>query len=210
MGQQYHQGQRELQDHFDTPPARRPPGRGDQVTRSSDGHRRFIESRDMFFLATADAEGHPQCSYKGGEPGFVRVVDPHTLAFPVYDGNGMFLSTGNVAVNPHVGLLFIDLEGGSRCASTATRPSTSDDPLLAEFPGAILWCACAAEAVFANCRRYVHRLRHSPSVSQFVPSATTDTTRSRLETRPVVRRHVAGHDPANDPANPAAPAIPQF
>ena len=71
----------------------------------------------MFFLATADAEGRPQCSYKGGDPGFVRVLDEHTLAFPNYDGNGMFLSVGNVLVNPHVGLLFIDFERpASACA----------------------------------------------------------------------------------------------
>lgn len=62
----------------------------------------------MFFLATADAQGRPSCSYKGGEPGFVRVLDEQTLAFPRYDGNGMFLSLGNALENPHVGLLFID------------------------------------------------------------------------------------------------------
>ncbi len=62
----------------------------------------------MFFLATADREGRPQCSYKGGEPGFVRVLDQHTVAFPNYDGNGMYLSMGNLSVNPQVGMLFID------------------------------------------------------------------------------------------------------
>ena len=77
----------------------------------------------MFFLATADAEGRPQCSYKGGEPGFVRVLDERTLAFPSYDGNGMYLSAGNVLVNPHVGLLFIDFERGSGCGSRATPRS---------------------------------------------------------------------------------------
>ncbi len=68
----------------------------------------------MFFLATADSEGWPQCSYKGGEPGFVRVLDETTLAFPSYDGNGMYLSAGNVIVNPAVGLLFVDFEVGTR------------------------------------------------------------------------------------------------
>src|SRR5262245_61256855 len=68
----------------------------------TDDERAFIESRPMFFLATADSDGRPDCSYKGGRPGFVRVVDPTTLAFPSYDGNGMFKSLGNVLVNPHV------------------------------------------------------------------------------------------------------------
>src|SRR5829696_358434 len=72
--------------------------------------RAFIESRDMFFLATVDGTGQPTCSYKGGEPGFVQVIDPRTLVFPIYDGNGMFLSLGNIQATARVGLLFIDFE----------------------------------------------------------------------------------------------------
>ncbi|MFN2627540.1 MAG: pyridoxamine 5'-phosphate oxidase family protein [Gaiellaceae bacterium] len=56
----------------------------------------------------------PQCSYKGGDPGFVRVLDDAAIAFPCYDGNGMYLSIGNVLVTAHVGLLFVDFEGGKR------------------------------------------------------------------------------------------------
>src|SRR3954462_5873346 len=108
----YHDGSRELQDRFDT---RRLADRLDErfVARGTidDDDRAFIEARDMFFLATADAEGRPQCSYKGGDPGFVRVLDPTTLRFPNYDGNGMYLSAGNVLVNPHVGMLFINFTG---------------------------------------------------------------------------------------------------
>ena len=99
---------RAWQDRFDS---RRIADRIDEllVSETIDAHAKtFIESRDMFFLATCDAEGHPQCSYKGGEPGFVRVVDERTLAFPVYDGNGMFLSLGNISAQAHVGMLFID------------------------------------------------------------------------------------------------------
>jgi predicted pyridoxine 5'-phosphate oxidase superfamily flavin-nucleotide-binding protein len=113
--ERYNAGSRELQDRFDT---RRLADRLDARTardhiRSEDAQ--FIERMDMFFLATADASGRPQCSYKGGEPGFVRVLDARTLAFPNYDGNGMYLSWGNALVNPHVGLLFIDF--------VAERPS---------------------------------------------------------------------------------------
>ena len=110
----YHEGSRRLQDRFDT---RRLADRIDErIVHDTidEDDRAFIEARDMFFIATADAEGRPQCSYKGGEPGFVRVLDERTLAFPVYDGNGMFLTAGNALVNPHVGLLFIDFEGRKR------------------------------------------------------------------------------------------------
>src|SRR6186997_2721490 len=107
----YHDGSRQLQDRFDT---RRLADRLDEkfVSRGfiDDDDRAFIEARDMFFLATADAEGRPQCSYKGGDPGFVKVIDEKTIAFPSYDGNGMYLTAGNALVNPNVGLLFIDFE----------------------------------------------------------------------------------------------------
>src|SRR5215510_16173045 len=105
MSRLYHEGHREFQQQFDSV---RLADRLEQVTyrtRMTAEDRAFIESRDMFFLATADAEGRPSCSYKGGDPGFVRALDDVTLVFPFYDGNGMFLSAGNAKVNPHVGLL---------------------------------------------------------------------------------------------------------
>ncbi|MFA6576996.1 MAG: pyridoxamine 5'-phosphate oxidase family protein, partial [Nocardioides sp.] len=136
MASGFHDGSRSLQDRFDT---RALADRIDGLLVSdtiSDGDRAFIEGRDMFFLATADAEGRPTCSYKGGDPGFVRVLDPHTLAFPNYDGNGMYLSTGNVLVNPHVGLLFIDLERGHRMRLEGTASIDLEDPVLGDYPEA--------------------------------------------------------------------------
>jgi predicted pyridoxine 5'-phosphate oxidase superfamily flavin-nucleotide-binding protein len=208
MGQSYHDGQRELQDRFDT---RRLADRLDQATSSEigEGYRTFIESRDMFFLATADADGVPQCSYKGGEPGFVRVVDEHTIAFPVYDGNGMFLSLGNLAVNPHVGILFIDLEGGTRLRFNGEASIDHDDPLVGSYPGAQLVVRVRGDAVFANCRRYVHRyelVERSP----FVPSASTDPPVPDWKRDPWFEGTLPAGDPACDPTRPAAPAIPEF
>src|SRR4026209_714225 len=110
----YHDGSRRLQDRFET---RKLADRLVEVLvrhTFTDDDRAFIDSRQLFFLATADADGHPDCSYKGGLPGFVRIVDPQTLAFPSYDGNGMFKSLGNILVNPHVGMLFIDFESPKR------------------------------------------------------------------------------------------------
>jgi uncharacterized protein len=114
VSETYHDGHRHLQNRFDT---RRLADRIDErlvddVIDADD--KSFIESLDMFFLATADEQGRPNCSYKGGEPGFARVLDEHTVAFPNYDGNGMYLSTGNVLVNPNVGMLFISFERGRR------------------------------------------------------------------------------------------------
>ena len=113
----------------------------------------------MFFIATADAEGRPQCSYKGGEPGFVRVLDERTIAFPSYDGNGMYLTAGNVLVNPNVGLLFIDFERRRRLRLNGVAAVADDDPLLAEYPEAQFVVRVEATEVFPNCPRYIHEYR---------------------------------------------------
>src|SRR4051794_38524793 len=158
MAAGYHDGQRGLQDRFDT---RRLADRIDErlvhdVIDEDD--RAFIEARDMVFVATADADGRPSCSYKGGDPGFVRVLDERTLALPNYDGNGMFLSWGNVAVNPHVGLLFIDFDSPRRLRLEGTATVDDADPLLAELPGAQFIVRVRAERVYPNCPRYIHRM----------------------------------------------------
>src|ERR671930_9487 len=125
----YHEGSRALQDRFDT---RRLADRIEEVkhhTSITAEDKAFIERMDMFFLATADADGRPQCSYKGGAPGFVTVLDEHTIAFPNYDGNGMYLTAGNALVNPHVGLLFISFEEQKRLRLNGIASHSEDDPL---------------------------------------------------------------------------------
>ena len=98
--------------------------------------RAFIERLDMFFLATVSPDGQPDCSYKGGLPGFVRVLDAHTLCIPDYDGNGMYRSWGNVIVNAHVGLLFIDFDRPNRLRVNGMASIAEDDELLGSFTGA--------------------------------------------------------------------------
>jgi predicted pyridoxine 5'-phosphate oxidase superfamily flavin-nucleotide-binding protein len=154
----YHAGMRELQDRFDT---RRLADRLDEkLARQtfSDEDRAFIESRALFFLATADERGRPDCSYKGGAPGFVRVTGEAELAFPSYDGNGMFRSLGNLLVNPAVALLFIDFEKPRRLRVNGSASAAGDDPLLASFAGAQLIVRVRAERIFPNCPRYIHRM----------------------------------------------------
>src|SRR5947207_12664405 len=136
MSELYHEGNRHLQDQFET---RKLADRIEERIVSpiiGAGDKEFIERMDMFFLATADEQGKPQCSYKGGDPGFVRVLDEHTIAFPSYDGNGMFLTAGNALVNPRVGLLFISFEERKRMRLNGVAEHVDDDPLLAEFPEA--------------------------------------------------------------------------
>jgi predicted pyridoxine 5'-phosphate oxidase superfamily flavin-nucleotide-binding protein len=171
MATTYHDGSRRLQDRFDT---RRLADRIDErfmqrgVIDADD--RAFIERMDMFFLATADAEGQPQCSYKGGDPGFVRVLDERTLAFPNYDGNGMYLSMGNLLLNPHVGLLFVDFTAKrpSRLRLNGVASVDEQDELATSWPGAQFVVRVAATQVFPNCPRYIHRMALVER-SRFVP-----------------------------------------
>jgi uncharacterized protein len=174
MSELYHRGSRELQDRFDT---RRLADRIEQrlvVDRIGDNDKAFIESLDMFFLATTDEDGQPSCSYKGGEAGFVCVVDPVTLVFPNYDGNGMFLSMGNIAQNSRVGMLFIDFERQRRLRLSGSAAISLDDPLLANYPEAQFIVRVAVERVFPNCPRYVHKYQRVER-STFVPRAGCET-----------------------------------
>lgn len=155
----YHDGMRRLQDLRDT---RRIADRLEQVTLRhafTEEDRAFIASRPMLFVATADAQGVPECSYKGGLPGLVRVLDATTLAFPDYDGNGMYRSWGNLEVNPHIALLFPDFENGKRLRVNGTARLLADDPLLGEFPGAVFMLRVTAQRIFPNCPRYLHKLQ---------------------------------------------------
>jgi hypothetical protein len=194
----YHEGNRELQDRFDT---RRLADRiEERIVRDhiDADDRAFIEARDMFFIATADEGGQPQCSYKGGDPGFVRVLDEHTIAFPMYDGNGMYLTAGNMLVHPQVGLLFIDFEGRKRMRLNGVASVAADDPLLAEYPEAQFVVRVEATEVFPNCPRYIHEYE-LVAHSRFVP-------KERCETPvPQWKRSDWAHDvlPDDDPANDA-------
>lgn len=153
----YHAGMRELQDRFDT---RRLADRLDERLGRSvfcDEDRAFIESRALFFLASADAQGRPDCSYKGGLPGFVRVLGTDELEFPSYDGNGQFRSLGNVRANPAVGLLFIDFESPRRLRVNGQATLLDDPQALARHHGAQLVVRVRATRIFPNCPRYIHR-----------------------------------------------------
>lgn len=208
MAHQYHDGQRELQERFDT---RRLADRLAEGASEAFDERlaRFIEARDMFFIASTDPDGSPDCSYKGGDPGFVRVVDDATLAFPAFDGNGMFRTLGNLAVNPRVGLLFIDFESGSRLRVNGEASIHFDDPLLESYQGAQCIVRVRARSIFPNCRRYVHEYR-KVSTSEFVPRDDVEPPVPDWKLDPWFEGTLPAGDPAHDPERPTAPAIPRF
>jgi predicted pyridoxine 5'-phosphate oxidase superfamily flavin-nucleotide-binding protein len=195
MPRVYHEGNRSLQDRFDT---RRLADRiEERLVRDviDENDKAFIERMAMFFLATADEQGRPQCSYKGGAPGFVRVVDERTVAFPSYDGNGMYLSAGNVLHNPHVGLLFIDFENQKRLRLNGVAAIDERDALLASYPEAQFIVRVRASEVFPNCPRYIHRMQFVER-SRFVPESGCETPVPDWKCRPWARDVLATGDPA--------------
>ena len=164
----YHQGNRDLQDAFGS---RALADRLEETLRrtafnEADGA--FIAAQGFFFLATADAEGRPDCSFKGGPAGFVQVAAPDELIFPDYDGNGMFKSLGNIAANPHVGLLFVAMgEKPQRLRVNGTASVSQDDPRIAGIPGAQMLIKVRPTDIFPNCPRYI------PSLQVVEPSVYT-------------------------------------
>jgi hypothetical protein len=194
----YHSGNRELQDQFDT---RRLADRLEEVKvhdRFTLDDRAFIEQRDMFFLATADAEGNPTCSYKGGDPGFVRIVDERTLVFPNYDGNGMYLSMGNVAVNAAIGMLFIDFERQRRMRVDGTATIDPADAWHEDYPGAQFIVRVTARHIYPNCPRYIHRYQLVER-SAFVPHAHRPPPIPAWKQSDWARDVLAANDPARQP-----------
>lgn len=186
---------RALQDRFDT---RRLADRLVEVQvhdRFTEQDRAFIERLDMFFLATVDAEGQPTCSYKGGDPGFVTVIDDRTLAFPNYDGNGMYLSMGNVDATRAVGLLFIDFERQRRMRVDGRAQLVPDDPLLARYPEAQFLVRVEALRIYPNCPRYIHKYQLVER-SPFVPRAKAETPIPGWKQAAWAADVLPAHDPA--------------
>lgn len=133
-------------------------------------HQPFIESRDFFFLSTVTADGEPTVSYKGGDVGVVGVVDAKTVVFPIYDGNGMFLSLGNIVESAKIGLLFIDFETPNRIRVQATASVTKDQELVDRYPGALAVVKANVDKVFLNCARFIHK-HERVSTSPYVPDS---------------------------------------
>ena len=175
----YHEGNRQLQDRFDSRALADRLEEKLRRDRFNEADAAFIAAQPFFFLATADAQGRPDCSFKGGPPGFARVIRPDLLVFPDYDGNGMFKSLGNLAANPQVGLLFIAMgEKPGRIRVNGVAEIAFDDPLIAQIPGAQMLVRVTPTDIFPNCPRYIPHLELvEPSI--YTPQADTPPVEPR-------------------------------
>ncbi|HEX5243197.1 MAG TPA: pyridoxamine 5'-phosphate oxidase family protein [Tepidisphaeraceae bacterium] len=198
MAQAFAEGQRRLQDRFDT--RRLADHLYAKLVRDTINPKQkaFIESADMFFLASADDQGRPTCSYKGGDPGFVRVVDDRTLATPNYDGDGKYLSWGNVLNNPNVALLFLDFMKGWRLRVHGTAEVRHDDPLIELWPQSQFVVRIAVREVFGNCPRYIHKYQLVER-SIYVPRSAAPTPVPEWKKLADMNQVLAANDPARLP-----------
>lgn len=174
MSRLYGEQHRKIQDEFGTR------GMADRVeelvcrTEFDDGAKGFIASVNMFFLSTIDHQGRPTTSYKGGDLGFVKVLDDTTLIFPSYDGNGMFFSMGNITTNPNVGLLFISFETPNRLRVQGTASISKDPALLAHYKEADFVVTVKLSEFWQNCPRYIPKYEKVRD-SRYVPRAHCET-----------------------------------
>ncbi len=193
MSSIYSDAHRALQDEFDSRRLADMMENGFTAPEISDNDKAFIQALDMFFLSTIDSLGRPTVSYKGGDPGFVRVLDTQTLAFPFYDGNGMFYSWGNLTQNANVGLLFMSFEKPQRLRVQGVASVDRNDPLLAQYPEAQGIVRVKVQGMWPNCPRYVHRyekVKHS----RYVPKAHCETPLAGWKRLDVVQPMLAAQD----------------
>jgi predicted pyridoxine 5'-phosphate oxidase superfamily flavin-nucleotide-binding protein len=170
----YGEEHRALQDRFQSRPMA---DRIEQIALKpeiGEEERAFIESRDFFFLSTVNQQGQPTVSYKGGNPGFVKVLDANTLLFPNYDGNGMYLSMGNIDANAKVGFLFMDFERPFRLRAQGTATLSTDPDLLSLYKEAQLVVRVTVSELWMNCPRYIHRYQRVKT-SRYVPQENAET-----------------------------------
>ncbi len=200
MSEYFNEGQIKLQEEFDT---RRLSDRMEATIIQSvisPFDAQFIEEQNMFFLATVDDKGQANCSYKGGSKGLVKVVDETTLAFPIYDGNGMFMSAGNIIVNGEVGMLFIDFNRQARVRVNGTATVVKNDELISNWPESLMVVRVKVRETFPNCPRYIHKM-NLVDESAFVPKSdckTPDAPWKKLEmvadVLPKQDAHLAGNE----------------
>ena len=138
----------------------------------SEPDKAFVSAAEMFWLASVDDKGSPTVSYKGGAPGFVKILNDRTLLFPNYDGNGMYYSMGNIATASKIGMLFMAFDRPARLRVQGLAQLTDDKALVGHFPGAQFAVQVNITALITNCPRYIPRMQRVEG-SRYVPDAVT-------------------------------------
>lgn len=193
LGAMYGAGARELQDQFDS---RRLADRLIDLTvhdALDTGDIDLVRDQAAVWVATVDADGWPDVSYKGGNPGFVHVVSPTELQLPIYNGNGMWRTLGNIRDNGRVALLFVDQARPWRMRVHGTAAVLTDHASTAPFTEAEAVLAVRVARVFPNCGRYIHP---NGGISPFVPQPGRETPIPTWKRLPAIRDLLPADDRA--------------
>jgi len=193
LGAMYGEGARALQDEFDS---RRLADRLAEVTLHGaldEGDIALVRDQATVWVATVDADGWPDVSYKGGNPGFVSVISPSELQLPIYNGNGMWRTLGNIRDNGKVALLFVDQTRPWRVRVHGIGTVLTDPAVVGTFHGAEAVLRVQVARVFPNCGRYIHR---EGEVSPNVPQPGSETPVAEWKLLPFLNEVLPAHDPA--------------
>ena len=165
-GRLYGEGARGLQDTFDSRRLADTLSNWTVHEELTDDDVTLIERQSTVWLATVDADGWPDVSYKGGDVGFIQVVNRTEVRIPSYDGNGMWRTLGNIEDDGRVALLFVDLQRPWRMRVHGRAEVSVDPDDLAAHPGAQAVVIVRIGRIFPNCGRYIHR---GGEISKFAP-----------------------------------------
>ncbi|BCK69906.1 hypothetical protein Srufu_038590 [Streptomyces libani subsp. rufus] len=164
---------------------------GDQVLDHLNGRmREFVARQEMFFLATADRHGDCDSTFRAGPPGFVRVLDDRTLAYPEYRGNGVMASIGNISENPRLGILMIDftrdriglhINGRARVVMDEEMRAHHADLPVDPIPGrrAQLWVTVEVEEAYIHCAKHIPHLQKVPAQQRGARAWGTDDSKRK-------------------------------
>jgi hypothetical protein len=185
-------GQRQLQDRLGTRQRADAFDAQQTLRHLNDRMRHFIGRQEMMFLATADASGSCDNTFRAGPPGFVRVLDEQHLSWPEYRGNGVMASLGNITENAHVGILFIDFHEGIGLHVNGTAEIVEDpDEQVDTPPGrrARLWVVARVQEAYIHCAKHIPRLVKIPHQRGRYFSEQRPKKSDYFVSEPASRRH---------------------
>ena len=158
----------------------------------------FLADLDMFYLGTATADGQPYIQYRGGPPGFLQVINEHTLGFADYGVNRQYVTVGNLSENSRAYLFLMDYAHRRRVKVWGTARVVEGDAALMErlgdptYPGrverAVLFTVAAWDA---NCQQHIHPRYSERQIARRV--AGLEARVAELEAE-VERLRAAPHD----------------
>ena len=173
----------------------------------------FIARLDMFYLGTSSATGQPYIQYRGGPPGFLKVIDAKTLGFADFSGNQQYISWGNLSENPQAFLFLMDYSQSRRIKLWGQARVVENDPQLLTSLGDPAYEAKSERAILfqieawdINCPQHIHRRFPQREVAPVIEALQTEIANLKAELDSLKREHGALDPSGNDSSEPDHPS----